>query len=116
MEEKEVKKTGGLYAKVNMSVKSANIMVMVLIAVLVAVTLFIVAHGGFKIKYDSDGGSYVSEVTAMHSEKLNEPETPQKEGYEFTGWYRDRALTEKWNFDTDTVSESMTLYAGWREK
>ena len=52
----------------------------------------------------------------MHSEKLNEPETPQKEGYEFTGWYRDRALTEKWNFDTDTVSESMTLYAGWREK
>lgn len=116
MEEKNVKKSGGLYAKVNMSVRSANIMVAVLCAVLIAVTLFIVSHGGFKIKFDSDGGSFVPEVTAMHSEKLAEPDVPQKEGYVFTGWYRDRALTEEWNFETDTVSESMTLYAGWREK
>lgn len=116
MEEKQIKKAGGLYSKVNMSVKSADILIGVLIAVLIAVTLFIVAHGGFKIKYDSDGGSFVPEATAMHSEKLEEPKEPLKEGYEFTGWYRDRACTEKWEFETDTVSGSMTLYAGWREK
>ena len=39
--------------------------------------------------------------------------TPYKEGYTFTGWYKDQALTEK--VDTLTGAGDVTLYAGWVE-
>ena len=45
--------------------------------------------------------------------KVTEPEKLQAEGYNFNGWYKDWDCTEKWNFETDTVTENTTLYAGW---
>lgn len=105
------KKTGGLYRKVNMSVKSANIMVAVLVAVLITVSVYVVKHNGFTVKFDTDGGSYIEPVKAMYSETLS-PDTPTKEGCKFTGWYTDRDCTEEWKADS-AVSGSMTLYAGW---
>ena len=108
------KKTGGLYAKVNMSVKNANILVAVTVALLVIVTIFIVNHGGFTVKFDTDGGSYIEPVTAMYSDVVD-CENPVKEGYEFTGWYTDRDRTQKWDIKTEPVTGSMTLYAGWEK-
>ena len=52
-------RTGGLYAKINMSVKSADIMVMSLTVLLIAALIFVVSHNGFTVKFDTDGGSYV---------------------------------------------------------
>lgn len=34
-------------------------------------------------------------------------------GMTLTGWYKDKDKTEKWNFDTDTISGDVTLYAGY---
>lgn len=34
-------------------------------------------------------------------------------GMNFTGWYTDEARTNAWDFGTDTVTDSMTLYAGY---
>lgn len=106
------KRTGGLYAKVNMSVKSANIMVAVLVVLLVAVSVFVVHNNGFTVRFDTDGGSYIEPIRVMYSDKIS-VDNPVKEGYEFTGWYTDRALTNKWDASADTVTGSMTLYAGW---
>ncbi|MBE7079064.1 MAG: hypothetical protein E7380_04320 [Clostridiales bacterium] len=33
--------------------------------------------------------------------------------YQLEGWYTSKAYTQKWDFNTDTVSKSMTLYARW---
>ncbi|MEA4969832.1 MAG: InlB B-repeat-containing protein [Candidatus Pelethousia sp.] len=33
--------------------------------------------------------------------------------YVFNGWYKDSDLKQKWNFSTDKVTESMTLYGAW---
>ena len=109
----ESTKKGGLYAKVNMSVKSANIMVGTLVALLVIVSVFIVKHSGFTVKFDTDGGSYIAPVKAMYSETVS-PDTPVKEGYQFAGWFTDRDCTELWNAENG-VTGSMTLYAGWTE-
>ena len=107
---------GGLYASVKMSLKTANILVAVLIVALIAVTAFVVTHSGFTIKFDTDGGSQIASVKAMHSEVLTVSEKPVKEGFVFTGWYTDRNCTQRWDMDKDTVTGSMTLYAGWEKK
>lgn len=36
--------------------------------------------------------------------------------YVFGGWYTDAECTEFWNYETDTVSQAMTLYAKWHFK
>lgn len=38
------------------------------------------------------------------------PECPRL-GYVYEGWYTESSCTTKWNFDTDTVSGNLTLYA-----
>lgn len=109
------RKTGGLYAKVNMSLKTANIMVTVFIALLVAATVFVVSHNGFTVKFDTNGGSHIESVKAMYSETLKIEENPVKEGYRFTGWYTDRDCTNSFDVENDAVTGSMTLYAGWEK-
>ena len=47
--------------------------------------------------------------------KLKEPvlviTSDNPENLELYGWYREKTFVTKWNFDTDLVQESMTLYA-----
>ncbi|MBQ3478846.1 MAG: InlB B-repeat-containing protein, partial [Clostridia bacterium] len=49
--------------------------------------------------------------------KITEPGSPSAQDWIFTGWYRnpDTQSYYPFNFDTDTVTSDMTLYAGWRE-
>ena len=88
-----------------MSVKSANILVGVLIAVFVIVFLIVVNNNGFTVKFESNGGTDVKAATLMYGDKV-ETETPTREGYVFTGWYLDRDCTVKWDA-ADTVNNSI---------
>ncbi|MBO5509444.1 MAG: InlB B-repeat-containing protein, partial [Lachnospiraceae bacterium] len=45
--------------------------------------------------------------------KVTEPEVPTIGGLTFGGWYKDEECTQHWDFDANTVSENMTLYALW---
>lgn len=48
-----------------------------------------------------------------NGKKLQCPKTPSKDGYVFDGWYSDYAYSKKWDFENDTVSDSITLVAKW---
>ena len=109
------KKTGGLYARVKLSVKGANVLVAVTASLLVLVTALLIRHGGFTVSFDTDGGSSVSPVTVLHSETVGTLSDPVKEGYVFTGWYADRDCTVPFDVETTGVEGSMTLYAGWEK-
>ena len=37
------------------------------------------------------------------------------EKHGFRGWYRDKECTSSWNYSTDKVTRSITLYAKWKE-
>jgi uncharacterized repeat protein (TIGR02543 family) len=65
------------------------------------------------VTFDSNGGSPVDPATVEHGELLESPEEPIKDGFDFTGWYKDPECTDPWDFDSDTVTEDITLYAGW---
>ena len=67
-----------------------------------------------KVTFDGNGGTLTGPVTSQ--ERKNGPvcelHDPVREGYLFTGWYKDAACTERWR-DGDWVIDDMTLYAGW---
>lgn len=45
--------------------------------------------------------------------KLIAPENPTKTGYTFNAWYKEANCRTAWDFDTDTVTENISLYAKW---
>lgn len=55
-----------------------------------------------------------------YGQLIPRPEDPEKEGYKFLGWSavktsKARAAAQLWNFDTDTVTEDITLVTQWEE-
>lgn len=54
-------------------------------------------------------------VTALYGELLSKPQDPLREGYCLEGWYSDIDLSQRWDFESMTVSGNMTLYAKWIE-
>jgi len=85
---------------------------------------FPVAKGGtytirkgsvFQVTFHSNGGSTVNAQTIPSGAVITAPTTPTKAGFTFAGWYKEAALTNAWNFETDTVTANTTLYAKWTD-
>lgn len=115
-ERQEAPQLRGLYSKVKISVKTLNMIIVVLIALLIVCMAYGIAKGGFRVSFDTQGGTVVETQVRMHGELLKPIEEPTREGFVFDGWYLDPGGTVPWDPETDTVTESMTLYARWREK
>ncbi|WP_153006419.1 InlB B-repeat-containing protein, partial [Leucobacter sp. G161] len=51
----------------------------------------------------------------MH--QTQQPATPVRDGYDFTGWFTDKNASESTEFDFETmlVMGGLTLFAGWNE-
>ena len=43
------------------------------------------------------------------------PTGTAREDYFLVGWFKEKACTTQWKFDTDKVTENITLYAKWQE-
>lgn len=67
----------------------------------------------YTVTFNSNGGSSVSPATVNYGEKVTRPTDPTYDLYTFGGWYKNVGLTVAWNFDTDCVYESVTIYAKW---
>ena len=60
-----------------------------------------------------DDGSDTTKVPVDYGHKVTKPDNPAKDGYKFGGWFTDKACTTAWDFDKDTVTKDVTLYAKW---
>ena len=59
-------------------------------------------------------GSAISDLTNVAAgSKISAPSAPSATGWDFGGWYKEPACTNAWNFGSDVVNETMTLYAKW---
>ncbi len=67
------------------------------------------------IHFEANGGTEISDVTAINGRVISRPIDPTKDGKYFVGWFKDINCTEEWCFETDTVSGNMTLYAKWSD-
>lgn len=69
----------------------------------------------YTVTFDVDGGSEIESYDVEEGAKLVKPYSPTKEGYAFTGWYKDETFSTAWNFASDTVTSDVTLYAKWEK-
>ena len=113
--EENIPKFRGLYRHVKISVKALDWIIGACIAAIVLVVAFELRSPGLDIRFDARGGTDVAAITQMYGEKLVLPEPPTREGYRFTGWYKDSGCEVPWNAETDTVETDTTLYAGWEK-
>ena len=70
----------------------------------------------FTVTFDVQGrGKTPAALTVPKGSLLTAAQTPPLEfsGWKFGGWYKENTCTNKWNNDTDTVTENTTLYAKW---
>ena len=65
------------------------------------------------VTFEENGGTSVPDKTVNHGDTVDKPDDPTKDGHTFAGWYEDELFEKPWNFNTDTVTRDMTLYAKW---
>ena len=111
--EEQVPKFRGLYRYVKISVKALDRIILACIAVILIVLALEMRNPGFTITFDSRGGTDVPAQNQMYGELLDVPETPTREGYLFTGWYKDHACFDQWTVEIETIETATTRYAGW---
>ena len=59
------KQKGGLYSKVNMSVETANKIVIGFCIVIALVFVFVISNNGFTVKFDTVGGTHLENQKLM---------------------------------------------------
>ncbi len=69
----------------------------------------------YNITFESNGGTILSAQSVLENEKIEQPEAPVKEGYLFEGWFKETKCENIWDFEKDTVTADITLYAKWTE-
>ena len=114
-ENEEPRKLKGLYKGVNVTVKTLNIIIIACVLVIIMLVAVDLKDPELTITFDSLGGTAVASQKQMYGEHLVLPEPPTREGYAFTGWYKDYACFDPWNTEADTIQSEMTLYAGWEK-
>ncbi len=71
----------------------------------------------FDLNYEvgsSESQTFEVKEGIPHGNTVTEPTSaPSRDGYVFDGWYRQPECTLVWNFNTDKVTETRTLYAKW---
>ena len=69
----------------------------------------------YTVTFKPNNGTADSTISVEEGALIPRPETPQRAGYTFIGWYIDEACTVDWNFDTEKVSANMTLFGDWEK-
>ena len=79
------------------------------------ITITVIESNQYTVAFDSTGGSSVDPKSVEYNKTVSKPTPdPTRPGYTFKGWYK--ADGTEWNFETDTVTADITLYAKWEPK
>lgn len=68
--------------------------------------------GDYTVSWHYNNGEDDASTSLEADARVLEPDTPERDGYVFSGWYTDEALTEKYVFGSK-IAENLDLYASW---
>ena len=66
----------------------------------------------FTVEFNTDCPTSIESQKINGGEQVEEP-TISFIGHTLDGWYKDKQFTKKWDFENDTVTDDLTLYAKW---
>ena len=69
----------------------------------------------YKVDFDVQGHGVQPEPfnNVAEGEKIIPPAEPEETGWLFNEWFKEAGCINVWNFDTDVVTNNITLYAKW---
>jgi len=68
----------------------------------------------YTITFEDEEGKKIDSQRIKRGSTVTKPETPEKEGYIFDGWYKDETLENLYDFETKVIN-GFVLYAKWIE-
>ena len=72
--------------------------------------------GEYTVTFDANGhGTAPTQQKTTYGGKITEPAAPTAENYYFQGWFKENTCENIWDFDSDTVTADITLYAKWSD-
>ena len=78
------------------------------------ITLYAKWLENFKVIFEANGGTPVpDQQTLIIGQKINKPIIINKIGFNFEGWYKDIEYLNIWDFNNDTISSDIILFAKW---
>lgn len=89
----------------------------ILLVFVVLCTLILGCNNKIKIEFETNGGSDIQTVVINKINDFKLPDSPQKEGYEFVGWYLDNEFTKEFQSleKIEDLNKTIVLYAKWLE-
>lgn len=69
-------------------------------------------YNEYTVTFDANGGTGSTSAKVLYGSTATAPAV-SRTGYSLSGWYTDSACTNAWDINTKTVTEDVTLYAGW---
>ncbi len=95
--------------------KTARLLPIIIIAVLMLLLVGCSASSGddeISITLQCNNGTILEIADVEYGKPIKTPDDPRMENYIFIGWYKDSALTQKYDF-SESVTRSFTLYAAY---
>ena len=72
--------------------------------------------GEYTVTFDANGhGTAPTQQKTTYGGKITEPADPTAENYYFQGWFNDSTCENMWDFESDIVTDNITLYAKWSD-
>lgn len=103
----------GIYGSKDVPIRLLDGLIIFLLVAIVGFTTIFSLTGGYRVTFDTLGGSEVPYQKLRYGHSLEEPEAPSRPGYEFRDWV-DSETNLIWNFDQDKVKGDITLMARWK--
>lgn len=88
-------------------------MILALVLATVAALIAAVLLGKKNVRFETRCRAKIKDQKVKKGSLVERPDQPKRAGRTFAGWYYDEDCTERWDFESDTVEENMTLYAKW---
>lgn len=67
----------------------------------------------YTVSFDSIDGSEVASIEVGEGDLVAEPTQPTKIACEFVGWYKENDYINIFDFEVETITDNITLYAKW---
>lgn len=93
-----------------------NKKIIFLVAVILLIGMLTACNGdaSYKISFVVDG-EVVHSIDIKSNEEIKMPDNPEKDGYDFVGWYLDKDVWQQQFNETTQVNSDISVYAYWEE-